>query len=105
MSALKSDRVRQLQERILQDEAELVELLAGEAAPPSNDVPPFLTMEGYALHIGMSLRTVRRLVREGLPHTRPRRRDVRIPVPEADAWVMADPERARRLDAPSKAVR
>jgi excisionase family DNA binding protein len=87
-------RVAQLNREIAEKSAELVELLTGDEPAPGNDVaPPWLSIKDFATRIRMSPRTVRRMIREGMPHERPRRRAVRIHVAEAEAWI-ANPERA-----------
>ena len=104
---MSAERVAELNRQIAQRSAELVELLAGGDASPSNDAPPYLSIDGFAQRFQVSEKTVRRMMHEGLPFERPRKRAVRIPVAEAEAWIKArrDAERTARLDAEGESVR
>jgi excisionase family DNA binding protein len=63
--------------------------MAGQAIDPSPapTVPEWLNVEQYAARIGASPRTVYKMIRDGLPHVRPRARLIRIKVADADRWI------------------
>lgn len=101
-------RVAEIQRQITALSAELVAELADAEAPPEGQTkaPPWLSIEGFAARLGISPRTVYRLLDEGLPHERVRRRIVRIPVERAEAWIARQSaERASALDAAGGSVR
>lgn len=61
-------------------------LRAALAVNEPSQVAPFASVEQYAQRHGVSTRTVRNWLRDGLPCER-RRRVVRIPVDVADEWL------------------
>lgn len=65
------------------------ELAALPPDPPAAPVRPsaFMTAAAYAEHLQISPRTLRRLIKEGLPVVRPRPKLIRIPVADATAWM------------------
>ena len=102
---MSAERVAHLNQEILRLSAQLVDELAGGSVAPSNDAPPWLTIQGFAARLQMSTKSVRRLNAAGMPHERPRPRAVRIPVERAEAWIAAAPGRAAHLDADAGDVR
>ncbi len=102
-----SARVAELNREIAERTAELVELLAGEpppvASPPA--APAWLSIDDFAARLSMSPKTVRRLMEEGMPFSRPRRRHVRINVAEAEAWIAKRPGQPAPLDSAAGDVR
>lgn len=69
--------------------------LGNEGAPPKAQPEPiWLDVARFAERRGVSVSTVRKWLREGLPAAR-RERVVRIRVTEAEAWLDAGVERVR----------
>lgn len=95
-----------LQEAIVALSSALVDELR---APPA----PYLSIEDFAAYLGVSESTVRRMVAEGMPLTRPRRRTPRVPVALAEEWILkknqqdgaSDAEQPPPVDGSSDAVR
>ena len=64
-------------------------------------LPEYETVADFASRLGVSEKTVRRMLSSGLPHERPRPRLIRIPVERAQKWLAeqtarGDVEVARR---------
>lgn len=83
-----SERARQLQETIAMLSRELVRELMH--APEAAAEAPFLTVPDFAARYQISPRTVRRMIREGMPVDRPRKRAPRIKVADAERWIAAN---------------
>jgi excisionase family DNA binding protein len=80
--------------RILEALRDLIDAqLDASEEPPPPPPPTFMTCEEYAERIRSTAPTVREMIRQGLPHVRPRPRMLRVKVAEADAWLE---ERSRR---------
>lgn len=67
------------------------ELATLPAEAPEAPIPPpaYMTPIEFARHVRLAPATIRRMAGEGMPHTRPRRRLIRIKVAEAEAWIAA----------------
>ena len=57
------------------------------AAVPSPGGLQYETVSDFASRLGVSEKTVRRMLASGLPHERPRPRLIRIPVMRAQKWL------------------
>ena len=57
------------------------------AEPPPPVLPEYETVAEFAARLGLSEKTVRRMLASGLPHERPRPRLIRIPVNKAQTWL------------------
>lgn len=57
------------------------------AAPLPPALPEYETVAEFAARLGVSEKTVRRMLASGLPHERPRPRLIRIPVSKANLWL------------------
>jgi hypothetical protein len=92
-----SARVRQLQETIaLLSREVFLELLRVEAPEP-----PYLTIPAFAARLSLSERTVRRMIEDGMPVERPRKRAPRIKVVDADRWIAKAGEREQGEATPA----
>jgi hypothetical protein len=82
-----SDRRAQL-EAFFALAAELATLPAEAPAAP---IPPpaYMTPIEFARHVRLAPATIRKMADEGMPHTRPRPRSIRIKVAEAEEWIAA----------------
>ena len=101
-------RAAELQRQIsVLSAALMAELAAAPDMLGAEPAPAWLSVEGFAARLGVSRRTVYRMIEEGLPYKRVRRRTRRIPVADADAWIATrrDAERAASLDGPRECVR
>src|SRR5262245_35639136 len=86
---------------------------AAPAAPVPLALPEYETVAEFAARLGVSQKTVRRMLGSGLPHERPRPRLIRIPVDRAQRWIaeqtaIGNVETAQRratIDARRKASR
>ena len=88
-----SARAAVLQAKIQALSVELMAELAAQEAPPP--APKYLTIQGFAAYLCLSDKTVRRMIKAGMSCRWPRARAARIPVAEAEAWIAANPEKAR----------
>lgn len=64
----------------------IIEATAPEAPAPKPPTPEFFDVVGFAAHLAVSPSTVRRLLKEGLPHKRVGT-SIRIPTAAALAWL------------------
>lgn len=85
-------RVVELQRRISALSVELIEELS-KAEPPAPPLAPYLSILDFAHRLRVSKRSVERLIHDGLPVERVRKRIVRIPVAAADAWIATEAKR------------
>jgi|HubBroStandDraft_6_1064221.scaffolds.fasta_scaffold268246_3 excisionase family DNA binding protein len=101
------NRAAEIQRQITQLSAELVIELEGQSAPPpaSGREPAWLSIDDFAARLDVSSKTIRRMMGDGMPYERVRRRKVRIPVAPAERWITAAAERAAHLDGPASSVR
>ena len=86
--------------------AALCAALADTGTPVAPDAPPaepeFTGVAEFAQRRRVSVKTVRRMLDDGMPHERVRRRLIRIEVAKAEAWIgrntdRGSVERATRL--------
>jgi hypothetical protein len=78
---------------------------AGEAAKPQEQAPPppeYLSVDDFAKRLAMRPKAVRQLLKEGMPHVRPRPRTIRIHVAKADAWIEARSKPAGAAEAEAR---
>lgn len=108
---MSAQRVAELQRQIAELSAELYAELMAPTSKDEAPTAPFLSIEDFAARLHLSTRTVRRMIAEGMPHTRPRKHTVRIHVARAEAWITARAatgtaaERPAHLDGPAVGVR
>lgn len=71
--------------------AALTAALAGTATPRPSASPPvdpaFLDVTEFAERHRVSTKTVRRMIDDGMPHERVRRRLIRIELAKAETWI------------------
>jgi hypothetical protein len=96
-------RIIELQQLIAKLSAELSAMLMVPEAPAQATTAEWRSIDGFAERWNVSAKTIRRMIAEGLPHDRVRKRLIRIPVRRADAWIVeaaarAAAERATSLD-------
>ncbi len=66
---------------------------AAPAAPAAPLGPEFMTVAEFAQWLGVCERTVRNMLKVGLPHVRPSPRVVRIRVAPAEKWLADETNR------------
>lgn len=65
--------------------------------PPPTPVGPFMTVADYAKYRTLSKRTIENLIREGMP-VEGRKRDRRIRMADADAWIQTRSHSRNKID-------
>lgn len=65
--------------------------------PPPKPVGPFMTVADYAKYRTLSKRTIENLIREGMP-VEGRKRDRRIRLADADAWIQTRSHSRNKID-------
>lgn len=82
------------------DVAQAIELLvaalrapAPPAAPAAPTGPEFMTVTEFAERLGVCERTVRNMLKAGLPHVRPSPRVIRVRVALAEKWLADETNR------------
>jgi len=68
----------------------LLSLAKDEATTPAPAPQPvYLTIQEFAKRLGVTTKAVRGMLRDGMPHIRPRPRMIRIPIEKAEQWCQA----------------
>jgi excisionase family DNA binding protein len=69
------------------------------AAPAALVEPEFMTVADFAQRLGVCDRTIRNMLKAGMPHVRPTPRVVRIRVAPAEKWLADETNRGRATRA------